>query len=429
MNDTYIDSEINWIGKIPESWKLIKIREILKERNEKNSPIKTTEILSLTASQGVIPLSEKISGGNKPKDDISNYKLAYPNDIVMNSMNVLSGSVSLSNYYGCVSPVYYMLNLRNSSKNNIKFVNFIFQTKAFQKSLLGLGNGIMMKKSSNGKLNTIRMRIPLEKIYKLYIPISNKKEQDKIVEFLEQKITSLDDIIKHTKITIEDYEKYKKALIIETVTEGLNKNVQFKESSIEWLNKIPAHWNETISKHILRKLNRDVKKDDEMLVCSNSGKVIKKIESKTGLETDDDNKLQGVKSGDLLIHGMDTWHGAIAVSELDGKCTSVVHVCDTKENKRYIMYYLQSLAYRNIYKKITNGVRENTSDFRSWERAGTIPIIIPPKDEQDEIAKFLDSKIKNIDNIIKEKQNLVNNVETYKNVLIYEYVTGKKQVK
>ena len=287
----------------------------------------------------------------------------------------------------------------------------------------------MMKKSSNGKLNTIRMRIPLEKIYKLYIPISNKKEQDKIVEFLEQKITSLDDIIKHTKITIEDYEKYKKALIIETVTEGLNKNVQFKESSIEWLNKIPAHWNETISKHILRKLNRDVKKDDEMLVCSNSGKVIKKIESKTGLETDDDNKLQGVKSGDLLIHGMDTWHGAIAVSELDGKCTSVVHVCDTKENKRYIMYYLQSLAYRNIYKKITNGVRENTSDFRSWERAGTIPIIIPPKDEQDEIAKFLDSKIKNIDNIIKEKQNLVNNVETYKNVLIYEYVTGKKQVK
>ena len=169
---------IEWIGKFPDNWNLIRIKNILKERNEKNNPVKTEKILSLTASQGVIPYSEKEGGGNKPKDNITDYKLAYIGDIVMNSMNVLSGSVGLSQYFGCVSPVYYILNSK-TEEFNIEFINYIFQTSAFQKSLLGLGNGIMMKESGNGKLNTIRMRIPLEKIYNLYLAIPNLKKQSK----------------------------------------------------------------------------------------------------------------------------------------------------------------------------------------------------------------------------------------------------------
>ena len=98
----------------------------------------------MTAKQGVIPYDEKEGGGNKPKEDLSAYKLAYPNDIVMNSMNILSGSVGISKYYGCVSPVYYMLNPIDS-ENDVRFFNYIFQTIEFQKSLYGLGNGILIK--------------------------------------------------------------------------------------------------------------------------------------------------------------------------------------------------------------------------------------------------------------------------------------------
>ena len=93
------------------------------------------------------------------------------------------------------------------------------------------------------------------------------------------------------------------------------------------------------------------------------------------------------------------------------------------------MYYLQSLAFRNVYKKITNGVRENTSDFRSWEKVGTIPIIVPPLSEQREIADYLNRYLAEIDNIIEEKEKMIVELEKYKSNYIYEYVTGKKEVK
>ena len=210
------DSGIEWIGKIPDDWELRKLKYILRERNEKNDPVKTTEILSLTASQGVIPYAEKEGGGNRPKEDLSAYKLAYPDDIVMNSMNVLSGSVGLSKYHGCVSPVYYML-YSDDENIDIRFYNYIFKTKAFQRSLMGLGNGILIKESENGSLNTIRMRIPMEKLNGLFLVVPDIYEQKKIVEFLDEKIPEIDAIIKKTKETIEVYKKYKQAVITEVI--------------------------------------------------------------------------------------------------------------------------------------------------------------------------------------------------------------------
>src|SRR5574344_2083448 len=113
------DSGIEWIGKIPVNWNKQKIKYTLTQRVKKNNPVICKSILSLTAKQGVVPYSEKEgAGGNKPKEDYSSYNLAYPNDIVMNSMNVISGSVGLSKYFGCVSPVYYMF---YSDTNDIRF--------------------------------------------------------------------------------------------------------------------------------------------------------------------------------------------------------------------------------------------------------------------------------------------------------------------
>lgn len=169
-------SGISWLGELPSNWELRKIKYCLQERVEKNNPVRTTEILSLTAKQGVIPYDQKEGGGNKPKEDVSAYRLAYPGDIVMNSMNILSGSVGLSQYFGCVSPVYYMLRPWNA-KEDVRYYNYIFQTTMFQRSLFGLGNGILIKESGNGKLNTIRMRIPMDKfgglLYRLLQQVSS----------------------------------------------------------------------------------------------------------------------------------------------------------------------------------------------------------------------------------------------------------------
>ena len=109
MIRTMKDSGVEWIGQIPKNWTLKRLQYILKERNELNSPIKTKNILSLTVQQGVVPYAQRAGGGNKAKEDLTAYKVVYKNDIVLNSMNVIAGAVNLSKYYGCVSPVYYML--------------------------------------------------------------------------------------------------------------------------------------------------------------------------------------------------------------------------------------------------------------------------------------------------------------------------------
>ena len=167
---------------------------------------------------------------------------------------------------------------------------------------------------------------------------------------------------------------------------------------------MPEDWTTTRLKFVLTKLNRTRLPESELLVCSNSGEVKKRGDSKLGLVANSDDIYQGVKSGDLLIHGMDTWHGAIAVSTYDGMCTPVVHVCDSNQNKKFISYYLRNMAAQKIFKLISNGVRQNTSDFRSWDKLGNIPIALPPIDEQQKIVRFIESKTLNIDAYIADKE-------------------------
>jgi type I restriction enzyme S subunit len=228
------DSGVEWIGEIPNSWELMPMKAILIERKENNYPIITDNILSLTIEQGVIPIAEKNSaGGNKPKEDLTKYRLAYPDDIVINSMNILAGAVGISAYLGIVSPVYYTL-YSSSDEFTSKYYHDLFQTKPFQDNLFGLGNGIMMKKSeSSGKLNTIRMRIPMSKLGLLMLPVPSFCEQQKIATYLDQKVALIDNIIDKTKKSIEEYKKYKQSLITETVTKGLNPDVKMKDSRIE----------------------------------------------------------------------------------------------------------------------------------------------------------------------------------------------------
>lgn len=178
----------------------------------------------------------------------------------------------------------------------------------------------------------------------------------------------------------------------------------YKDSGVKWIGEIPSHWKTTKLKHIIVKLYREKRPNSELLVCSNKGKVIKKGDSKIGLVADNDDIYQGVCKGDLLIHGMNTWHGAIAISNFDGMCTPVVHVCDSKQNKTYIALYLQFMAISKVFKLISNGVRQNTSDFRSWDKVGAIPIMVPPLHEQQAIVDYLKDKTLKIEQYVSARE-------------------------
>lgn len=425
---TMKDTKIKWLGEVPDSWQLKKIKYVLQERIEKNNPVRTTYILSLTAKQGVIPYDEKEGGGNKPKEDVSAYRLAYPGDIVMNSMNILSGSVGLSQYFGCVSPVYYMLRPKEKD-DDVRYYNYIFQTTLFQRSLFGLGNGILIKESGNGKLNTIRMRIPMDKFGGLYIPIAPKDKQKKISDFLDAKCGEIDILIKNIQEEIDVLEDYKKSVISEGVTRGLDCDSALKDSGIFYMGPIKETWSISKIGYICTKLSRGFLPEDTALVCSNKGKVLVRDENAVGKMVSEDNAMQGIKKGDIAIHGMDTWHGAIALSEYDGKITRVVHVCDSTEDKRFVVYYMQYLAFQGVYKLISNGVRGNTSDFRSWDKVKDIYIPLPEsREEQKKICDHLDLVCKEIETAIDNKREQLDMLEQYKKATIYEYVTGKKEV-
>ena len=426
------DSGVAWINTIPKKWKLKKIKYALKNRNENNNPIRSKNILSLTAKQGVIPLEEKEGGGNKPKEDYSAYKLAYPNDIVMNSMNVLSGSVGLSKYFGCVSPVYYMLRPIDE-KDDVRYYNYIFQTTVFQRSLLGLGNGILMKESDNGKLNTIRMRIPLDKLGNLLIPVPDSSIQRKIADYLDSIIPNIDMLLADIEKQIETLEEYKKSIITEAVTKGLDPDVEMKDSGSVYWKDIPANWKLSDIKYLFEIVKRIAGKEGyDILSVTQKGLKIKDISRNEGQIAESYANYQFVYPTDYVMNHMDLLTGWVDCSKYFGVTSPdyrVFRLKDKKNNLNYYKYIMQCCYMDRIFYSLGQGV----SNLGRWrlqtESFNNFQIPVPPAKEQEQIAKYLDEKCIEIENIILDKQQQLETLEQYKKSLIYEYVTGKKEVK
>lgn len=440
------NSEIDWLNFIPENWKIKRVKQILAERNEKNNPIKSTNLLSLSIERGVFPYSEKTGGGNKAKEKFEDYKLTYENDIVLNSMNIVVGSVGLSKYYGCVSPVYYTLYSRNENYN-INYYNNIFQSEAFQKSLWGLGNGIVVKESDNGKLNTIRMRIPMEKLNNVLMPVPPRDEQRKIAEFLDGKVKEINNIIEKTKETIEDYKKYKQSIITEIVTKGLEKNTKMKETGVDWIKTIPKNWKISPLKNIVEfGKGLPITKAD---LVSKGNAVISygQIHSKKNKCICIDNDLiryvsdrflddkysiyKALKNDFIFADTSEDLEGTGNCVYIDredvfaGYHTIKVHPISNK-NYQYLAYLFMTDCWRSQLRARVSGIKLFSITQKILKET---TVIIPTDIEMKDIVKKLNEKCANIENIIESKQKMIEELKKYKNSLIYEYVTGKKEVK
>ncbi|RSI85576.1 restriction endonuclease subunit S [Streptococcus mitis] len=420
------DSGVEWIGEIPEEWELRRWKYVLSERKEKNDPIITNFILSLSVENGVFPYSEKTGGGNKAKEDLSAYKVARPNDIVMNSMNILAGAVGLSSWLGAVSPVYYTY-YSDNDRADINYYCYLFQSEQFQRSLLGLGNGILIKESGNGKLNTIRMRIPSEKLNRLLIPIPPISEQQRIAKFLDEKTAIIDDIITDTKQTIAELKSYKQSLISEIVTNGINKDVKMVSTEIDWIDEIPEGWEVAKIKNIskLRNEKTSYERGQNFLALE---KMVSYKPGYIDLLTEVENgRQQVIKQGDIVFSKLRPYLAKVALADFDGHGTGELLVFnDIKIKRKLFMYKLISEQILQPVRGTSYGVKmpRANPDFII-----SLPISFPISlSEQSEIVNYLDQKTSQIDTLIIEKENLISEYEYYKKSMIYEYVTGKKQV-
>lgn len=431
------DSGIEWIGKIPQEWELAPLKAILKERKEKNLPIKTTNILSLTIDKGVIPYSEKSGGGNKAKEDLTAYKLAYPNDIVLNSMNVIAGAVGLSKYFGAISPVYYTL-YTNEDINHISYFNNIFQTKDFQKSLMGLGNGIMIKESGSGKLNTIRLRIPMEKLKGVMLPVPPIHEQQAIADYLDGQVEKIDRLISDQKVAIEKWKEYKQSLIIETVTKGLNPHVKMKDSGIEWIGQIPSNWNKMKISNLFTLIgsgttptSSDLKYYDDGEIPwlntgdLNDGYLYTSKNKVTSHALNDYSTLKVYPEDTLIVAMYGATIGKLGITTY--KTTTNQACCALSNPKNCITKFIFYWFYGNKT-EIINLSRGAGQPNISQNIIKNLILFIPPLHEQQTIADYLDQQVDQIDKTIEQKQQLIKQLEEYKQSLIYECVTGKRCV-
>lgn len=425
------NSNIQWLGQYPRNWKLERIKYCLQDRVEKNSPIRTKSILSLTAKQGVIPYDQKEGGGNKPKEDLTAYRLAYPGDIVMNSMNILSGAVGLSKYFGCVSPVYYMLRPRNKQED-VRYYNYIFQTRMFQRSLYGLGNGILIKESGNGKLNTIRMRIPMEKFGALMIPVAPPSEQKTISDFLDSKCSEIDAISADIQKEIETLEQYKRSLVFEAISKGINGEKTANASSDIW-KEIPQSWKLVDIKYLFEIVKRIAGREGyNILSVTQKGLKVKDISGNQGQIAENYSGYQFVFPSDYVMNHMDLLTGWIDCSDQFGVTSPDYRVFrlrdKTQNDTEYYKYVMQCCYMCRIFYSLGQGVstlgrwRLQTSAFMNFK------VPVPPLREQKEIARYLNDKCKEIELSIEQKRKQLELLSAYKKSLIYEYVTGKKEV-
>lgn len=211
------NSGIDWIGEIPEHWKLEPLKYCFGRRSEKNNPIKTQERLSLSIDKGVTLYAEKTTNLDRFKDDFTQYQLAYPNDIVLNCMNMIVGAVGLSHYLGCVSPVYYVIYPTKSDVDAL-YYSYLLNMPSIRGVYFSLGKGIYAIERGEGRVNTCRLKVSYNDFGRLEIPIPPINEQKEITTFIQNKSSDIDSLIAVKQQKIEELKEYKKSVIYEYVT-------------------------------------------------------------------------------------------------------------------------------------------------------------------------------------------------------------------
>lgn len=420
--EAYKDSYSDYSGLIPCEWKLIPIRAIFEERNEKNTGPKTDHILSVTRDRGVIPYDEKGAIGNNKSEDIERYKLVYENDLVINKMNVVIGSLGLSKYFGALSQVYIVLRPKTKSFN-IRYYAYLFHNEPFYKSLIRYCTGIMELRESLNK----------EQFKQLYLPFPTFEEQTLIANFLDKKTAQIDDAIAIKEQQISLLKDRKQIIIQQAVTQGLNPDVPMKDSGVDWIGKIPAHWEVRRAKYIFDEVDeRSQNGDEELLSVSHMTGVTPRSEKNVSMFMAED--YTGSKlciENDLVINIMWAWMGALGVSDRVGIVSPSYGVFRQKLkntfNPTYLEYLLKSVKYVEYYNKVSTGLHSSRLRFYG-HMLFAMKMGYPSYEEQNEIMAYLHEQTKRIDLAIDSQLAQIEKLKEYKTTLINSAVTGKIKV-
>ena len=412
-------SGIDSIGDIPADWKVQRLKTILKLRSEKNSGDR--ELLSVYLDRGVISYND--SSGmqvHKPSADLSNYQNVHVGDFVLNNQQAWRGSVGVSKYDGIISPAYFVYELTGECDST--YMNFLLRD----------GSMVQQYETSSRGVGTIQRNLYALWFLNSLVILPPIQEQIRIGKFLYRKCTAINSIATDIQSQIDMLEQYRRSTIIETVVRGLNPDIEMKDSGIEYVGLIPAHWKQhPLYYYFGERKNKNVLGLETNLLSLSYGRIIQKdINTSDGLLPKSFNTYNIIEAGDIIIRptdlqndkrslrtGLSKEHGIITTAYIAMKALKRINVA-------YFHYLLHAFDVMKVFYNMGNGVRQGLN-FSEFSR---LMVMEPPLEEQDAIVSELDAKCVEIDAIIEDKKKQLAVIDEYKKSLIFEYVTGKKEV-
>jgi type I restriction enzyme S subunit len=423
----YKESDVEWLGSIPEHWKIVKAKRILREVSIKNHP--DEPLLAATQTKGVIPKSLYENTTVTASKNFETLKLVRKGDFVI-SLRSFQGGIEYAHYQGIISPAYTILEPQEEVIHN--YYRYLLKSKRYISGLTLLVTGI--REGQN---------IDTSKFKDSFLPLPPKEEQTAIARFLDYKLAKINRFIQKKKQLIKLLNEQKAAIINQAVTKGLDPNAKMKDSGIEWLGEIPEHWEKhklkyLISKPIAGAWGAEPQNDDNDITCvrvadfseyeiKTDNLTIRNIEAKSE---------QILKPGDLLLEksggGEKTPVGRVVLFNQSFKAvtSNFVSKFSTKidlvssEYLLYIFKLINSVRWNFRSLKQTTGI-QNIDTYQYMDNW----VFIPKIEEQKIIVNHIKSEFKILDETISKIEKEIALVEEYKTALIAEAVTGKIDVR
>lgn len=430
----YKDSGVVWFSKLPEDWVVGPVRSVLNERKDKNTNLVTDNILSVMKDVGVIRYADKGDVGNKSSDRPENYKIVHPGDIVLNSMNLVIGSVGQSKELGVTSSVYIIYYPKNQQVS-AEYYHYLFRDKSWQRTLGRLGRGIM----------ELRESIKVQDLKIEPVPIPPIETQRRIAAYLDKKTALIDVIIEKKKKQIELLREKRAAIINRAVTKGLDPNAKLVDSGIEWIGKIPEVWSTDKLAHLMARNDGGAWGDDDPQ--EQGVKVLRSTDVNqdgswnladviTRKLTDTEFKKARLYAGDLLITK------SSGSAEHLGKAAIVT---ENIENGQYAFSnFMQRIRPRNsispkyLFYVLNNRLVRMQINYWGLTTSGLVNlnaklisnfiIPIPKREDQEQIANYLDNVVQKSEAIAASVEKSITLLQEFKSALISHVVTGKIKV-
>jgi type I restriction enzyme, S subunit len=412
--DSYKDSGVEWLGRVPSSWALTRLGGLFDERKSKVSD-KDFEALSVTKN-GILPQLENAAKSN----DGDNRKLVKAGDFVINSRSDRKGSSGVSPLDGSVSLINIVLKPKGILP---EFCNHILKSHAFVEEYYRMGHGIV------ADLWTTRY----DEMRAIIMALPSPEEQRAIATFLDKKCAKVDEAVRIKEEQIALLRKRRQILIQQAVTRGLNPAAPMKDSGIDWIGQIPAHWEVRRSKFVFMQRKELARKDDIQLSATQSYGVIPQnefeelvgrrvVKIQTNLE-----KRKHVEIDDFVI-SMRSFQGGLERAFATGCIRSSYVILQPLQpvNADFFGYLFKSSRYIKALQATGSFIRDGQDlNFDNFSR---VDLFLPPLDEQEEIAVHIKAGCEKIDNGIAIKEEQIAALKEYKTSLINAAVTGKIKV-